>query len=196
MSGGKPIDDAALQRYFDGEASADERTRVEAALQQDPDAQARFEALAQMRSLLCETVDTREQGATINVWDAVREGIRQPAPAGERPGEWWRERWLVPAAVAAMAVSAVALVFVLARPEGATPTPTEVARPTMPSGPSGPAKAPVPSTPGDAVATAGHESPVVEIESIETKAGAPTIVMTAAQAGQPAIPVVWIEELK
>lgn len=182
---GERLKDADLMRYFDGELSPAEMARVEEALRSNEDARKRLEALGEMRGLLREAVQARAADATqsCDVWAGVRRGIERAPSLAERAGAWWRSRWAMPAFGIAAAAAVVALVFA----SGGEPAPG----PTAVVAPPAPAADAATSTPDRAPRAPG---PLVEVEEIEAEGTMPAVVMTSAEPGENAIPVVWIEE--
>jgi anti-sigma factor RsiW len=97
--------DEQLQRYFDGELSADERARVEAELG-DEDRE-RLAALGEMRGLLSGALDA--EAAAVELWPAVESGLKR-----ERMRRW-RHRMRGPGAVGLVVAMAASLVLFLGR---------------------------------------------------------------------------------
>jgi anti-sigma factor RsiW len=69
--------DEDLQRYFDGEMPAEERTAFEGSLTDDD--RARLDALAEMRALLVASLDGA--AADVDIWAGLE--AKLPKPAGE-----------------------------------------------------------------------------------------------------------------
>lgn len=103
---GKP-EHERLQRYFDGELSADERLRCEAELTDDD--RERLAALGELRGLIVATLETEAAG--VDLWSGIEKAIT-PAPRRRLRGRFARRIYGAGLALAA----AAALVLFLRAP--------------------------------------------------------------------------------
>jgi hypothetical protein len=108
------VDNERLQRYFDGELSAEERARCEAELTEDD--QLRLQALGEIRGLVASTLEA--QAADIDLWP----GIAAELDGGggtqtkQRALRSWRDRVRRRTAGAVTALAAVATLLVVFKP--------------------------------------------------------------------------------
>src|SRR5438045_9772297 len=96
------VENERLQRYFDGELSAEERARFEAEMTEDD--RLRLAALGELQGLIAATLE-HEAGA-VDLWAGIE--ARQKKERTRR----WLGRRMAGASAALMAVAAAALLLV------------------------------------------------------------------------------------
>ena len=176
-----------LMRYYDGELSDEEAAEVEAALENDPDAQRVFEGLEQLSAFVRKHEE--EQAPSIDLTDAIMGRIaREERKESARPAEVVRGPWstILPAAAAVLALAAgVALVNELSNKPGTT---TPVVQ--QPSAPLQEPVAPVSSEEPAEEQVLAADTHAVSIETVDFGAREGTIFVM--QEGEGSTPVVWL----
>ena len=174
-----------LMRYYDGELSDEEAAEVEAALENDPDAQRVFEGLEQLSAFVRKH---EEEQALPDLTDAIMGRIaREERKESARP-EVVRGPWstILPAAAAVLALAAgVALVNELSNKPGTT---TPVVQ--QPSPTSQEPVAPVSSEEPAEEQVLAADTHAVAIETVDFGAREGTIFVM--QEGEGSTPVVWL----
>jgi anti-sigma factor RsiW len=175
-----------LMRYYDGELSDEEAAEVEAALENDPDAQRVFEGLEQLSAFVRKHGDEQ---VLPDLTDAIMGRIaREERKESARPAEVVRGPWstILPAAAAVLALAAgVALVNELSNKPGTT---TPVVQ--QPSSTSEEPVAPVSSEEPAEEQVLAADTHAVAIETVDFGAREGTIFVM--QEGEGSTPVVWL----
>jgi anti-sigma factor RsiW len=104
------MDNELLQRYFDGELSAEERARCEAELTEED--QLRLQALEEIRGLVGHALDA--QAADVDLWSGIDARLR----GGQKQAtvRRWRERVRLRATGPLAALAAVAALLLVFKP--------------------------------------------------------------------------------
>jgi anti-sigma factor RsiW len=159
--------------YLDGELARDEGREVERALEADPQAQTRLEALIQMREAVqarFELAMTDAEPQLEAMWDKLRTELR-PAPSRAPPRFWqsmreWFERYRSHMMTGAVAAAAGAIIATVAT-SGHGPSPVRAARPAL----------------------------AAEVESLEVPDGSAMVFQIPPEAaGEAPTTVIWVNE--
>jgi anti-sigma factor RsiW len=105
-------DNDLVQRYFDGELTADERASFESSMSDDD--RERLAALAEMRALLTGALDA--EAAEVDIWSGVAAGLKSETADKQRRLRRWRDRVRNRTAGAGLLVAALATLLFLIHP--------------------------------------------------------------------------------
>ncbi len=123
----EPLDDARLQRWFDGALPAAEAAEVARRVANDDAWREAHERLVTARELLRARVDAEVDDADFtSLWERIDAELPAPAPRpalSERLRAWWAAHW-TPVLVSAAAAAAVAFFVVRAIGPGGEEGPT------------------------------------------------------------------------